>query len=139
MAMASLRVGSNIDAWCTKCKLMLAHTIEAMASGSIKRVQCNTCHGKHQFKAHEPGSTKLMPLIKTNIPKSKSKASDYAKLLHGKDLSKASFYTISHHFSKGDIINHNQFGLGVVVDQKDLSKIEVLFESGPKILVHARL
>ncbi len=138
--MDNVKAGSNIDAWCTKCKLVLAHTIEAVAAGIIKRVQCNTCHGKHQFKASEPGATsRATPSPKSaQPPKSKSKASDYVRLLVGKDLSKAAGYAINRHFSKGEIINHNQFGVGVVVEEKDVTKIEVLFESGPKILIHAR-
>lgn len=139
--MDKLRVGSNIDAWCTKCKLVLAHTIEAVAASVIKRVQCNTCRGKHQYKASEPGTStpKSSPSIKAaSAPKSKSKASDYARMLGGKDLTKAAIYAISKNFVKGEIINHTQFGFGVVVEEKDRTKIEVLFESGPKVLVHGR-
>jgi hypothetical protein len=136
--MDTLKVGSNIDAWCTKCKLVLAHTIEAIAQGAIKRVQCNTCKGKHQFK-HEPGTTKPEGSVKRpSLSKTKSKASYYAKLMDGRDLSKAAGYNVCRHFVKGDMITHSKFGVGVVVEEKDISKIEVLFESGPKILIHAR-
>jgi hypothetical protein len=117
---------------------VLAHTIEAIAHGVIKRVQCNTCKGTHQFKANSAPVNK-MALPKAMSLKSKSKASDFAKLLNGKDLAKVSSYSISRQFCKGDLINHAKFGLGVVVEEKDITKIEVLFESGPKILVHARV
>lgn len=141
--MDNVRVGSNIDAWCTKCKLILAHTIEAIAANVIKRVQCNTCDGKHQFKSAAPSSDKSSSSlkIKTNdiVPKSKSKASDFSRLLNGKDLTRAAGYAISRQFSKGEIIQHKQFGFGIVIEEKDTTKIEVLFESGPKILIHARI
>lgn len=52
------KVGENIDSWCSKCKRILAHTIEAMVAGAIKRVHCNTCKGVHSYKAEEPGSKK---------------------------------------------------------------------------------
>jgi hypothetical protein len=135
--MDTLRVGSNIDAWCTKCKLVLAHTIEAIASNAIKRVQCNTCHGKHQFKATEVSIKSSRALI-SQPPKNKSRASDYARLLAGKDVKAALGYSASRHFIRGDVINHSQFGLGIVIEEKDMKKIEVLFESGPKILIHTR-
>jgi hypothetical protein len=135
--MGTFKVGSNIDAWCTKCKLVLAHTIEAVADNIIKRVQCNTCRGKHMFKALEPGVKKKITPVKS-VSKNKSKASDYTRLLGNKDISKAFGYSISRQFHKGDIINHGKFGLGIVIEQKDITKIEVLFESGPKILIHAR-
>lgn len=138
--MDTFKVGSNIDAWCTKCKLVLAHTIEAVAESIIKRVQCNTCRGKHQFKSSEPGTKKIgISVKKPSLSKNKSKASDYAKLLVGRDLTKAAGYHTSRQFTKGEVINHSKFGVGVVVDERDISKIEVLFESGPKILIHARV
>ncbi len=136
--MDTLKVGSNVDAWCTKCKLVLAHTIEAIAHGFIKRVHCNTCKGAHQFKANINQINKIT-LPKNTSLKSKSRPSDFVKLLDGKDLAKVSSYSVSRQFCKGDLISHAKFGLGVVVEEKDLTKIEVLFETGPKILVHARL
>jgi hypothetical protein len=141
--MDTLKVGSNTDAWCTKCKLVLAHTIEAIAGGTLKRVQCNTCRGKHQYKANAPGTkAEKKPTLglksKNLTPKSKSKASDFTRLLSGKDPSSAPSYSVSRHFVRGDVMNHATFGVGVVVEEKDVSKIEVLFATGAKILVHAR-
>ncbi len=142
--MDTYRVGSNIDSWCTKCKLLLAHTIEAVAQNVIKRVQCNTCRGKHQFKEHEPGqqvkktSSASAPKKSDKPSKAKSKPQDFSRLVRNRGLDVALPYSIRKQFTRGDLINHVQFGMGVVVDQKDAQKIEVLFETGPKILVHAR-
>jgi hypothetical protein len=136
--METYQVGSNIDAWCTRCKLMLAHTIEAVAFGLIKRVQCNTCRGQHQYKV-DPSSAKPNSLIK-KIPaeKSRFKATDFERLISSKDINNIAPYNSRTHFSKGDVISHATFGKGVVVEGKDIQKIEVLFASGPKILIHAR-
>ena len=141
--MDMLKVGSNTDAWCTKCKLVLAHTIEAVAGGIIKRVQCNTCRGKHQYKANAPGEKserKSSASLKSKnlAPKKKSTKGDFSRLISGKDLTRASSYKVTSHFVRGEVINHTIFGVGVVVEEKDASKIEVLFESGPKILVQGR-
>lgn len=138
------RVGSNIDSWCTKCKLVLAHTIEAVAAGIIKRVMCNTCRGKHQFKANEPGQASAKPskaprLSSSKNSKPKSKPADLARLLQNKDSSKCQNYSIKVRFRAGDLISHVKFGMGVVVEEKDSQKIEVLFEDGAKILVHDRV
>lgn len=138
MSKDTSKVGSNIDAWCTKCKLVLAHTIEAVALGVIKRVHCNTCGGKHQFKASEPGVKAPSKAKASTAPKNKSKASDFSRLVSGKDLTRAIPYKTTRRFSKGELMNHSTFGVGVVVDEKDMSKIEVLFEAGPKVLIHAR-
>src|SRR6185437_2698017 len=102
--METYQIGSNIDSWCTRCKLILAHTIEAVANGAIKRVECNTCHGKHQFKGDAPGVKKLSSSQKSTTPKSRSRASDFERLLRGKETEKATPYNIRSHFSKGEVI-----------------------------------
>jgi hypothetical protein len=50
-----LRVGDNVDGYCTRCKIDLNHTIEALdAEGQIARVHCNTCGSQHNY--HRPRS-----------------------------------------------------------------------------------
>lgn len=133
--METYQVGSNIDSWCTRCKLVLAHTIEAIANGVIKRVVCNTCKGKHQYKGEEPGK-KIAS--RPAASKARSRVSDFTKLMAEKDENESMPYNMRTQFVKGDVISHATFGRGVVVEDKDQQKIEVLFECGPKILVHAR-
>lgn len=145
--MESYQVGSNIDSWCTKCKLVLAHTIEAISAGLIKRVQCNTCRGKHQYKSEQPGTKPAKSDVKTGVKKSsaassskgRAKVNDLERLMRGKRPEQAAPYSAKTHFSKGDLVEHTIFGLGVVVDKRDAQKIEVLFPSGSKVLIHARL
>jgi hypothetical protein len=118
---------------------VLAHTIEAISDGSIKRVQCNTCRGKHQYKSSEPGAKPLRSRLKsTASSKTKAKASDLERLMRGKDADQALPYNGKRRFVKGDLINHSVFGLGVVIEERDTQKIEVLFSSGSKILIHGR-
>jgi hypothetical protein len=47
----SYSVGGDIDAWCTKCKLELGHTITALVDNLPKKVKCNTCSAQHIFRA----------------------------------------------------------------------------------------
>lgn len=134
------KVGNNIDAWCTKCKLILAHTIEAVADDVIKRVNCNTCHGVHQYRSHIPGEKPALSvkLSSPSKPINKAKPSDFMRLMSGKNLAHALVYQVTSKFNKGNLINHAIFGVGVVVEERDNTKIEVLFESGSKILIHAK-
>src|SRR2546429_5893163 len=46
----ALRVGGDIDAWCTRCKMNLGHTILALVGTRPARVRCNTCHGEHNYR-----------------------------------------------------------------------------------------
>lgn len=143
--MSSVKAGSNIDSWCTKCKLVLAHTIEAVLGSVIKRVVCNTCKGKHQYKAHAPNTvvaskTKSIVAAKNTSKKSEQviKNSSYSKLIEERNELEAINYSIKSKLIKGNLIKHQSFGLGVVIEDKEIYKIEVLFETGIKILAHNR-
>jgi hypothetical protein len=136
-------IGTNIDAWCTRCRLMLAHTIEAALGQEIKRVHCNTCLSKHQYRANPPGE-KTPKQIRPKIAEhkkmvSKSKPYDLERLLQERDVKTALPYNIKTEFTAGDIIAHIKFGLGIVTEVKEQQKIEVLFPMGAKILVHKRI
>src|SRR4030067_450255 len=51
-------VSGNVDGWCTKCKLLLAHTIIAMANNMPVKVKCNTCNSSHKFRTKQFGIRK---------------------------------------------------------------------------------
>jgi hypothetical protein len=48
-------VASEVDAYCTKCRLDLSHRVIAMVGDVIKKVECLTCHSHHLYRA--PRST----------------------------------------------------------------------------------
>jgi len=45
-----LKPGSEVDAWCTKCRMDLLHRIIAMNGPKIVRVECRTCNGHHNYR-----------------------------------------------------------------------------------------
>jgi RNase P subunit RPR2 len=51
-----IKVGGEVDSFCTKCEMLLAHTVHAVVDGRPVKVECNTCHGVHRYKgpAGEP-------------------------------------------------------------------------------------
>jgi hypothetical protein len=139
----TLKPGSNIDSWCGPCKLILAHTIEAMVGQKPVRVHCNTCKAQHTYKPYKPGESQrkvrerepdgtLRPLP------AKPRASQYQKLLKGKDMALAKPYSTKDNYTAGDVLDHPSFGVGVTTAIKDGTKIEVVFEAGIKVLVHGR-
>ena len=136
------KVGGSIDSWCGKCKLVLAHTIEAMVGEKPARVHCNTCNAQHTYKAQQPASKAQQPAsaASSTAPGSPAKArpSRYHSLLKGKDTSHARDYSSSERYAPGDIMQHSTFGFGVATAVKDGTKIEVLFEGGSKVLIHDR-
>ena len=125
------KLGSNIDSWCGKCKMVLAHTIEAMVGEKATRVLCNTCKSQHAYKAQAPKtpSTPRAP---------KSPANKYQSALKASGAAVAKTYAPTSKYEAGDILDHRTLGRGVTTAVKDGAKIEVLFESGLKLLIHAR-
>lgn len=142
------RTGGNVDAWCGKCNLLLAHTIEAMVGTTIKRVHCNTCMSQHMFRDHAPGegggAARSSRERSTPARAGRSsaagvtRASDYENYLKGRDLSAARRYAPRETFAVGEVLEHPKFGLGVATALKDGGKFEALFADGPRVLVHGR-
>jgi hypothetical protein len=135
-------VGKDVDSWCTKCRMLLAHTVEAVVNGRITRVHCNTCGGQHAYRAKPPGegaksAGARKPRADGARPATKQ-VRDYASMLRGRDPSTARPYALNERFADGELIRHSTFGLGVVTALKDANKIEVLFPDGGKTLIPRR-
>lgn len=133
----SYSVGEDIEAWCTNCKLELDHTITAMVDNLPKKVECNTCKGKHNYRAKPSERTRTK--TRTTVRKvRKSITEKYNEVLSGLsegDLSNAIKYSIKGNFEKDDIIDHSKFGIGVVLSIIKINKAEVLFKDGLKLLI----
>ena len=139
-----LKLGGNVDCWCGKCKMMLAHTIEAMVGEKPTRVHCNTCRAQHSYKPHPPGESPAKGSKRETagagprLQSSRGGGNRYQALLKGKDMASAKNYSTKDSYALGDLVQHPSFGFGVATAIKDVTKIEVLFESGTKVLVHGR-
>jgi hypothetical protein len=135
-----MKIGSNVDAWCSRCKLELAHTIEIVTDGKIKRVHCNTCRAQHAYRAGPPGM-RIVPgrAGASRGPKPSgrqaTRQSEYELLLRGRSAATARPYSTSTRMQIGDLVSHPVFGLGAVTGERD-NKIDVLFPGGPRVLVH---
>jgi hypothetical protein len=127
------RPGGTIDSWCGKCKLVLAHTIEAMTGDKPARVSCNTCRSQHGYKPHPPNTSRRS----TPGGSRKPSVNRYQALLKAKEATAPRSYSPRDKYEAGDVLAHPTFGRGAVTAVKDGTKIEVLFENGPKTLVHA--
>jgi len=125
------KLGDRIDSYCGRCKMLLAHTIESIENGKVKKVHCNTCGAQHAYRAKPP---KKSAGSGPSVPES----SDYERLMRGRDAASAKAYATSGRFKQADVINHASFGLGLVINCKESNKIEVLFQDGAKTLVHGR-
>ncbi len=129
-----IEVGTDIVSWCTKCKLILDHTLVALADGLPKKVKCKTCKGHHNYRDKAPAA---------RVPGTgrKVKKTDYevamSRLGESYDFSTAKKYSMKGKFKVDQVIDHASFGIGFIVLSLD-TKIEALFVDGPKRLVQNR-
>src|SRR5262245_25574499 len=100
----NLKPGGTIDSWCGKCKMVLAHTIEAMVGNKPARVHCNTCNSQHAYKASAPttriaraGSREGDAAAEPRSPK--VRMSRFQTLIKGKDMATAKSYSSKNTYS----------------------------------------
>ncbi len=160
------KAGGEVDAWCTKCLLMLNHRIIAVgADGVPVKVECQTCDGVHNYRAHAPGSKPTAaPGVRTRAASSSSSASSskaaprgrasaaareeaeaktaaanlrqWESSVSGHHPSDFRAYGIREVFTANELMRHSKFGDGVVLEVIDRQKIRVLFRDEARVLAH---
>jgi hypothetical protein len=136
-----LKVGGEVDSFCTKCQMTLAHTIHAIVGGRPVKVECNTCHGIHRFRGDAPASASV---AKPRVPGTPARPAreraivSFEETLRGKNLAMAQRYSPKTRYELDQVIEHPTFGVGWVSAVRDATKIEVTFRTDVKVLVHGK-
>ncbi|RQW87994.1 MAG: hypothetical protein EHM79_06635 [Geobacter sp.] len=143
MRITKLSAGNIIEASCTRCRATLNHTIVAMVGEKVVRVECNTCHGVHNYRGpvekKEKTSSQAAPK-KPSVPRQPKKdpgiseMEEWEALKPTFDLTQATPYDMDRKYRANELINHSTFGLGIVKTNIPPKKMEVLFELGKKLL-----
>lgn len=145
------RVGGEIDAFCTKCKLDLNHRVVAMLGEAVKRVLCLTCNGEHNFrrpaaerekekerKAHNRAIHAGTAGTKASVPRTeRSQKLIWERATTGQPTGAFKAYNVKGTYSTGELIRHTRFGDGVIARVIDAQKMEVIFEDGPRTMAQA--
>ncbi|MBM3789647.1 MAG: hypothetical protein FJW35_04750 [Acidobacteria bacterium] len=131
-------VGSDIDAYCTKCKMVLAHTLMALQGSKPRRVKCNTCGGEHNYRPSKPKpkapAPKAPKTAKAKSPSRRTKQT-WDEIVQSAEGKPRKPYSMSGSFSEGEWIEHSVFGLGCVQTFTSSNKILVRFANSTKTLV----
>ena len=134
-----IKVGGEVDTFCTRCDLTLAHTVHAVVGGRPVKVECNTCHSIHRFR--DPGgrapSARAAPRGERPV-RARPEVVGFEALLAERDVSAARAYSPKATFAVDEVVDHPLFGRGFVSAVRDGGKVEVTFRSEVKLLVHAR-
>lgn len=137
-----LSAGSIIETQCTRCRTLMNHTIVAMVGEKIVRVECNTCHGTHNYhpvKAPKEPKPAKAPREKAATPRKArvdpdaSARAEWAALQPDMDPAQAIEYDMNRKYRANDLLRHPLFGLGIVQAVLQ-NKIDVLFQVGKKRL-----
>jgi hypothetical protein len=54
-----MRLGDNVEDYCTRCKLSLEHSIVAMHGEEVLQVRCRTCNSEHKYRRNRGGKKQL--------------------------------------------------------------------------------
>jgi hypothetical protein len=138
-----LSAGGFVETRCTRCRDIKNHTIVAMVEEKIARVECNTCHGTHNYHplkaARETAPVRnrqkkvAAPRAAKSDPAATAEA-EWAALQSGMDAAQAIPYDMNGKYRVNDLLLHPVFGLGIVRLALPPNKVEVLFQGGKKLL-----
>jgi hypothetical protein len=154
MAIANLKPGSEIDAWCTSCRADKVHRIIAVVGGQPKKVECLSCKGHHLYRATQAqkdaaaahkraskGTSTVSRASRTTVTAPKKREEDlvamWEKAIAGQPFDAFKPYRIDRTFVRGELVRHTKFGDGVVITILDANKCEVLFREGMKMLAQS--
>jgi len=50
-----MRLGDDIDDYCSRCILSTTHAVVSMAGAEAQRVRCRTCNHEHSYRKNKGG------------------------------------------------------------------------------------
>ena len=134
--MIDIVIGTDVDAYCTKCKMVLAHVVMAVVGAKPRRVKCNTCGGEHNYRAEKQvaktAAKSEKPAKKTGTRKTRQ---SWEETMNEAATKPHKPYAMSGSFAEGDWVEHPKFGLGCVLVFVPQNKITVRFADSTKLLV----
>lgn len=134
-------VGSEIDAWCTSCRMNLNHRVVAMVAGTVKRVLCLTCNKQHNYRAPRGSTPEPAPKRAPAASRGARTAPaprDWQAVVGDRDAGDFSPYSMSSTYQAGQLVSHPKFGRGYVKEALDATKVAIVFREGPRTLIHGK-
>jgi hypothetical protein len=126
----------------------LNHIIVAMQGDRIVKVQCRTCNKEHTYRAAKGIADPVEGAKKVKTRKPKASAEDRAadgvtsieaewnKLMTVHKDAPFKGYSVKAQFGLGDKLKHASFGEGIVNRLIYPNKVEVVFKTDIKVLIH---
>ena len=143
MTAKKLSAGDNIEARCTRCRTVLNHTIVAKVGERVVRVECNTCHGMHNYSGAKTAAAPVPHSSSQKNPAGSGKAKkepgraereEWESLRAAMEGKPVRAYDMNGKYRANDLVEHEVFGLGIVLLVVGPNKMKVIFQSGKKLL-----
>ena len=126
-----LRPGDDTDNYCGRCKAERAHQVVALnADGTPVTVICRTCGGQHRYREKKdpnapPAAAGAGRRVRAPAARTREEPTGPARPYSPKEV-----------YAEGEWVEHAKFGTGRVTQARG-GKIDVRFESGNRLLLHA--
>lgn len=131
-------VGSDVEAYCPKCKADTTHVVISKYEDEIRRVQCNPCGDVHSFRKPRGDVEEDIPEPIAAKKRAMMKKVTWDEFFHKHGEKGGKPYEFREHYHDNVIVTHPKFGRGFVSEVLSDSKVEVTFKDARRVLVHNR-
>src|SRR5580698_10119239 len=131
-------VGSDVEAYCPKCKGDTTHVVISKYEDEIRRVQCNPCDDVHSFRKPRGDVEDDVPEPIAAKKRAMMKKQTFEEFFAKHSEKNAKPYEFREHYHENVIVTHPKFGKGFVSEILSDSKAEVTFKDSRRVLVHNR-
>jgi len=131
-------VGSDIEAYCPKCRADTTHVVITKYEDEIRRVQCNPCGDVHSYRKPRGELDEEPPEPLAARRRAQAKKPTFDECMAQAKGETPRQYGFRETYAQGEVVDHPKFGLGFVSDLLGDDKLEVTFKDGRRILVHNR-
>jgi hypothetical protein len=131
-------VGSDVEAYCPKCKADTTHVVISKYEDEIRRVQCNPCGDVHSFRKPRGETEDDVPEPVAAKKRALLRKATWEEFFAKKKADDAKPYEFREHYRENAIVSHPKFGVGFVSEIVSDSKAEITFQDARRILVHNR-
>jgi hypothetical protein len=131
-------VGSDVEAYCPKCKGDTTHVVISKYEDEIRRVQCNPCGDVHSFRKPRGDVEDDVPEPIAAKKRAMMKKQTWEEFFAKHSEKNAKPYEFREHYHENVIVTHPKFGTGFISEILSDSKAEVTFKDARRVLVHNR-
>ncbi len=131
-------VGSDVEAYCPKCKGDTTHVVISKYEDEIRRVQCNPCGDVHSFRKPRGDVEDDVPEPIAAKKRAMMKKHSFDEFFAKHSEKNAKPYEFRERYHDNVIVIHPKFGKGFVSEVVSDSKVEITFKDARRVLVHNR-